>query len=87
VPWQGQASSLAFHPHQPAATSWEGSCAMVIRVFCSPGTVFLVLRDLYHTTEALKRGFTPAQRLPPLCWGAQGSDLNLVLPACGGAAV
>ncbi|XP_059118231.1 uncharacterized protein LOC131910275 isoform X1 [Peromyscus eremicus] len=72
---------------KPAATSWEGSCLMVTRIFPSLGTVLLMLQDLYHTTEALKRGFTPARCLPPLCWGARGSDPNLVLPACEDAAV
>lgn len=40
----------------------------------SPGTMFLVPRDLYHTTEAPMRGYAPALRFPPLCWGAHRSD-------------
>ncbi|XP_037061483.1 uncharacterized protein LOC114689511 isoform X1 [Peromyscus leucopus] len=67
---------------KPAATSWEGSCLTATRIFPSLGTVLLMLQDLYHTTEALKRSFTPARCLPPLCWGARGSGPNLALPAC-----
>lgn len=40
----------------------------------SPGTMFLLPRDLYHSTEAPKRGYALALCFPSLCWGAHRSD-------------
>lgn len=48
-----------------------------------PGTTLLVPQDLYHTTEALKRGYAPALCFPPPCWGARGSDPQPVAASLG----